>query len=53
MLEQKVHGEGEHERIKIRLVDYDPLKILQCKDSKLVYLLYAYENLYLKKNSHL
>lgn len=29
----------------MKLVDYDPIALLKTKDSKLVYALYAYENL--------
>lgn len=50
-LEKKVHGESSHERIRIRLLDYNPDLILKCKDSKLVYALFAYENLVRSKKS--
>ena len=45
VIESKIHGkEGESERIKVKLVDYDSNLISRTKDSKLVYLVYAYEN---------
>ncbi len=55
-IESKIHGkEGEHERIKVKLIEYDPLLILKSKDSKLISLFYAYETLVRsgKKHSHL
>jgi hypothetical protein len=33
----------------VKLVDYDPMALLKTKDSKLVYALYAYENLIKEK----
>jgi hypothetical protein len=45
-IEAKIHGkEGEFERIRVKLVDYDSDFITKTKDSKLVYLVYAYENM--------
>jgi ADP-sugar diphosphatase len=41
----KIHGDSEHERIRLRLVDYSPDIILKTKDSKLIYGAYAYDNL--------
>ena len=53
VIEQKIHGEGTHERIKVKLVDYDPTFFFNTKDSKLICALYAYENLVKSKKSNL
>ena len=54
VIEDKIHGkEGEKERIKVRLIDYESDLILKTKDSKLVHAVYAYENLHKKNKAHL
>jgi len=51
VIQDKIHGDSEHERIRIRLVDYSPELILKAKDSKLLYGAYAYETMVKGKGS--
>ena len=51
---EKIHGsDGERERIKVKIIDYDPEEILKTKDSKLISLVYAYEALVKKEKANL
>jgi hypothetical protein len=53
-IEEKIHGkEGESERIKVKFIDFDVMKVLETKDAKLIALVFAYQSLVLNKNAKL
>ena len=54
MIEEKIHGkEGESERIKVKFIDFDVLKVLETKDAKLISLVFAYQALVLNNSPKL
>lgn len=52
VLLQKIHGEGEHERIQLKLVDFTLENIIPTEDSKLLCLWAAYQNHKQKQQQH-
>lgn len=53
-IEEKIHGkEGESERIKVKLIDFDVMKVLETKDAKLIALVFAYQALVLNNSAKL
>ena len=44
-IESKIHGEeNSKEKIKVKFIEFDAMKILATRDSKLISLVYAYEH---------
>jgi hypothetical protein len=43
-IQEKIHGVSDHERIRVKLVDFTPENVLKTKDSKLIYATFAYES---------